>query len=155
MKSLLSSLVLIAFLSVSFGFEAAFAHEDESHHTLTVSDVWARKTRRTMSAAVYMTLKNDTEKMDTLLSVETPQAEMATLHLSSETDGIMRMEEQESVALQPGSTISFAPGGYHIMMMRLASPLKEGDVFPMTLSFERAGDVTVYVTVTGIAGLQK
>lgn len=154
MKHFLTAFCALAIATIS-GFTPSFAHDSESHDdTLSISDVWARKTRRTMSAAVYMTLHNGTDEMDTLIAVDTPQAEMATLHQSSEQDGIMRMEEQDEVRLESGATIAFEPGGHHVMLMQLASPLEEGDVFPMVLTFEHTGDVTVYVTVTGIAGLK-
>lgn len=152
MKHYLMALCALALSGIVI-FAPSSAHDDENHDdALTVSDVWARKTRRTMSAAVYMTLHNGTSEPDMLVAVDTPHAEMATLHQSSEQNGIMRMEQQDDVLLNPGETVTFEPGGHHVMLMQLSGPLEEGDVFPLILTFERAGDVTVYVTVTGIEG---
>ncbi len=148
MKSLFAVLISIMVLMPG----TAIAHETEDDHTLEISDVWARKTRRTTSAAVYMRIHNATDKPDVILEATTPRASMTTLHMSSETDGIMRMEMQDTVALPAGETIAFEPGGLHIMLMGLDQPLKEGDVFPITLTLEQAGDVTVYVEVTGLSG---
>lgn len=130
---------------------------DESHISQTnsgveITDVWARKTRRTMSAAVYLTLNNSTEHPDTLLAATTPRASMTTLHMSGEVDGIMRMEMQDEVALPAGQTVEFAPGGLHIMLMGLSEPLAEGTTFPLTLTLEKAGEITVNVNVTGLSG---
>ena len=40
-----------------------------------------------------------------------------------------------------------ARGGDHVMLMGLTGPLKDGDSFPLTLTFEHAGNVTVDVVV--------
>lgn len=148
MKSFFAVLMSIVVLMPG----AVIAHEPQDGHALEISDVWARKTRRTTSAAVYMRIHNATDKPDAILEAATPRASMTTLHMSSETDGIMRMEMQDTVALPAGETIAFEPGGLHIMLMGLDQPLEEGDVFPITLTLERAGDVTVYVEVTGLSG---
>lgn len=144
-------------LAVSFFLSSAlFAHETEDHAALEISEAWARKTgSRTASAAVYLNLKNGTDAAETLLSVSSPRAAMATIHRSFEQDGIMRMEMQDELEVAPGSTAAFAPGGMHIMLMRLDQPLKQGEVFPLTLTFKNAGEVTIYVEVTGIGGPQK
>lgn len=141
---MLSSLFLIS--------TPSWGHETASDHALEISDVWTRKTRRTTSAAVYMKVHNATEAPDTITAVSSPIANMATLHLSQEVDGIMQMNMQDSITVPVGETVSFEPGGLHIMLMGLSKPLAEGDVFPVTLSFEKAGDVTVYVDVTGLSG---
>lgn len=134
----------------------AVAHEKGPHDGLEISKAWARKTgSRTASAAVYLEIKNASDEAETLLGVSSARAAMATIHRSFEQDGIMRMEMQDEQEIAPGSTVTFAPGSIHIMLMRLDQPLVEGQVFPVTLTFEHAGDVVVYVDVTGIAGPQK
>lgn len=133
---------------------SAKGHDTNADHTLEISDVWARKTRRTTSAAVYLKVHNGTETVESITDVSSPIANMATLHLSQEVDGVMRMDMQDSVPVPVGATVAFEPGGLHIMLMGLSKPLAEGDVFPVTLSFEQAGDITVYVDVTGLSGPQ-
>jgi len=148
--------LIFVMLIMSPAFLPVAAHENESHAGLEISQAWARKTgSRTASAAVYLEVKNTSDEMETLLSVSSARAAMATIHRSIEQDGIMRMEMQEEQEIAPGKTIAFEPGGMHIMLMRLDQPLLQGQLFPVTLTFEHAGDVTVYVEVTGIAGLQK
>jgi periplasmic copper chaperone A len=46
--------------------------------------------------------------------------------------------------------VELAPGGYHLMMFDLNSPLKQGDALPVTLEFEKAGKVKVSLDVQGI-----
>lgn len=130
------------------------AHESESHdHKLTIDQPWAPHTgRRTMSAAVYFSVHNASAKADALVAVKTDVAEMAMLHRSYEEDGIMRMDHVEALDIPAGGTAALEPGSYHIMLMRLKAPLKRGDYFPLTLVFEKAGDVTTMVEITGIGG---
>ncbi len=61
--------------------------------------------------------------------------------------GIMKMHEVAAVAVEPGQSTELKPGGYHVMLMALSQPLKEGDSFPMTLLFEKAGSIQVMVKV--------
>ena len=62
-------------------------------------------------------------------------------------DSMMTMREVTSVPVPAGGTVKFEPGGYHVMLIQLASPLKEGQTFEATLTFAKAGKVTVTVTV--------
>ena len=148
MKSAIFALFSMLFIMPT----AAAVHDTSSAHALEISDVWARKTRRTTSAAVYLKVHNGTDTVESITDVSSPIANMATLHLSQEVDGVMRMDMQDSVPVPAGATVAFEPGGLHIMLMGLSKPLAEGDVFPVTLSFEQAGDITVYVDVTGLSG---
>jgi len=152
-KTFVSALILMTSLLLP---PALFAHETENHAVLEISEAWARKTgSRTASAAVYFNLKNGSDTLETLLSASSPRASMATIHRSIEQNGVMRMEMQDALEVAAGKSAVFEPGGLHIMLMRLDQPLKQGEVFPVVLTFKNAGDVTVYVEVTGIAGLQK
>ena len=49
--------------------------------------------------------------------------------------------------IEPGKPVTLAPGGYHIMLSGLKRTLKQGDNFPITLSFAKAGPVTATATV--------
>ena len=62
--------------------------------------------------------------------------------------GVMRMREIDGIALAPKASIKMRPGmGFHLMLIGLRQPLKEGATFPMTLTFERAGKAEVKVVV--------
>jgi len=59
----------------------------------------------------------------------------------------MRMRPVEAISVTPGSTTKLEPSGLHVMLLNLKAPLKVGDRFPLTLTFEKAGSVSVEVTV--------
>ena len=63
----------------------------------------------------------------------------------------MRMRHVRSIPVPANGTVTLQPGGHHIMMMGLTKKLKKGEIFPLTLTFENAGKVTVDVKI-GHAG---
>jgi hypothetical protein len=56
----------------------------------------------------------------------------------------------KGLVIEPGKTVKLAPGGYHLMLLDLKSPLKQGDKLPVTLEFERAGKVSLSFDVQGM-----
>ena len=54
------------------------------------------------------------------------------------------------LSILPAQSVTLAPGGYHLMLMQLKAPLKKGDKVPVTLAFERAGQVKVTLDVQGV-----
>jgi copper(I)-binding protein len=121
---------------------AAFA-EDAGIH---VDHVWSRAAMAGHEGAVYLTI-TDTGAQDTLTGVATPVATEAGLHQTIDDHGVMKMRPVASLPVEPGKPVTLAPGGYHIMLMGLKQALKQGDSFPVTLSFAKAGPVTATATV--------
>jgi copper(I)-binding protein len=115
---------------------------------ISLEHVWARATPGTATTgAVYLTL-TDNGRPDRLVGVSTPIAAMAGVHETIQDNGVMKMRPVAGgIALDPGKPVTFTPGGYHIMLMGLKSPLKAGDSFPLTLAFEHAQSITVSVHV--------
>ena len=88
---------------------------------------------------------------DTLLSASAEVAKAVELHLMSMEGDVMRMRQVQAIALPAGKTVELKPGGLHIMLMGLKAPLRAGDSFPLKLKFEKAGEVTVSMTVEAAA----
>lgn len=151
---LIVKLLSAALLSLGLSVISAANHEAANHeHMLTIDQPWAPHTgKRTMSAAVYLSLHNGGNASDSLIDVKSDVAGMTMLHQSYEEDGIMRMDHVNALEVPAGGSAALAPGGYHIMLMQLHAPLKKGEYFPLTLVFEKAGEVTVQVEITGIGG---
>lgn len=118
---------------------------------VAVTEPWARATILvSRPGAAYLTLESDVR--DALIGATTPVAGHVTLH-ATETDagGVGRMRRVEVLDLQPGEVVTLTPGHMHLMLMDLQTRLVEGSSFPLTLSFENAGEVTVDVPVLGVA----
>ncbi len=50
--------------------------------------------------------------------------------------GVMKMSAVDKLALPAGKAVELKPGGYHVMLMDLVAPLKEGETVPLQLTFE-------------------
>ncbi|MEO1306877.1 MAG: copper chaperone PCu(A)C [Pseudomonadota bacterium] len=85
--------------------------------------------------AAYITLTNDGAAERQLVSISADGYAMAHLHLSEEKDGVATMSSVDLIALAPGQTVNFEPGGLHIMLMGPANPLAEGETVSLTLEF--------------------
>ena len=102
----------------------------------------------------YFTI-NNAGKSDRLLRVSSPVAKRAEMHESSLKGGVMRMDGLSSVAIGSGAPTSFEPSGKHVMLLGLKRSLREGDVFPLVLTFANAGKVETKVRVRGTGGTEK
>lgn len=121
---------------------------------VTISHPWARATAGPARAgAAYLTIANHGTTMDRLLAVATPAAKRAMVHTTLMEQGVMKMRPVKAVEVNPGEPTVLRPGGMHVMLMGLAAPLKEGQSFPLTLTFEKAGTVEVMVMVRGAGSM--
>lgn len=142
-----SRIIAIAILltAVSIGPLAA---DDYAVGAVRIVEPWARATAgASPNGAAYMTLSVVGTEADRLLAITTPVAKRAALHTHVMDDGVMKMRPVESIEVAPGSPTVLQPGGQHIMLMGLTAPLREGDTFAMTLTFERAGEVEIELVV--------
>ena len=86
-----------------------------------------------------------------LIGVSAPVAERVELHAHIMSDGVMRMRRVDAVPVPGGGSAELKPGGRHVMLIGLRAPLKEGGTFPLTLTFDKAGTITVTVAVGSVA----
>lgn len=100
------------------------------------------------TGAAYMVIENRGETVDILKDATTPIAGYTELHEHVHEGELMKMQRVESVELAPGSQVEFSPGGYHVMLFELKKPLVAGSKYPMTLTFEQAGEIEVEVHVS-------
>jgi copper(I)-binding protein len=113
---------------------------------IRVENAWSRTALQGRTGVVYLTIVDD-GTADRLTAVASPVAAKAELHESFNENGVAKMREIAILPVAQGKPLTLAPGGYHIMLVDLKEPLKQGDAFPITLSFEKAGEVTAQVIV--------
>jgi periplasmic copper chaperone A len=135
----------------SFGaMSAVFAAGGVAAGGIDVRDAWSRSTPPGIEVGVaYLVIENHGAP-DRLVSASSPIAKHTELHISKMEDGVMKMLPLDAVDIQPGAQTAFAPGGRHVMLIGLKQPLKDGDTFPLTLTFEHAGRLRTTVRVYGI-----
>jgi copper(I)-binding protein len=123
--------------------------ENYKQGNIEVESPWSRSTPEGAHiGAAYFTLKNNGKEADTLTALQSEAAERAEIHEHINDNGVMKMRAVKGgVAIPPGGTVTFKPGGYHVMLMGLKQKLNEGASFPLKLTFAKAGDVTVEVKV--------
>ncbi|MEM9762925.1 MAG: copper chaperone PCu(A)C [Pseudomonadota bacterium] len=114
---------------------------------IVIDQPWSRPTIPNRPSAGYFELQNTGAVADRLISASSPAFGRVELHQTSETDGVMRMVKQDAVPISAGETLSFEPGGYHVMLFDAVEQLAEGDRFPLELVFENAGAVQVELAV--------
>jgi copper(I)-binding protein len=119
---------------------------------LVITQAWARATPKGAKiGGGYLTIENKGTAPDRLIGGSADIAGSVQVHEMSMDGGVMKMHPlDKGLAIEPGKTVKLAPGGYHLMMMDLKSPLKKGDKLPITLEFERAGKVQVSLDVEGV-----
>jgi periplasmic copper chaperone A len=119
---------------------------------LVISQAWTRATPNGAKiGGGYFTIENKGSAPDKLVGVSGDIAGKIEVHEMTTIDGVMKMRAvDKGLAIDPGKTVKLAPGGYHLMMMDLKNPLKQGDRVPVTLEFEKAGKVQVTLDVQGV-----
>ena len=98
-----------------------------------------------------MTIQSPTA--DKLVAASSPVAQKAELHTMSMSGMVMKMRPIAGIDIPAGQAVTLQPGGMHIMLVGLAKPLKTGQTFPLTLTFEKAGSRTVNVAVEKIGAM--
>lgn len=148
----------LAFSTLNLGFfvpaASADAHEFKKG-SLMIDHPFARANIAERPAAAYAKVMNMGSEDDRLISASSPVAGRVELHTHIMENGIAKMRPVETIEVPAGGSAELKPGGDHIMLFDLAEPLKKGDKFPLTLTFEKAGDVEVTVNVEALGSAMK
>ena len=104
------------------------------------------------NTAAYLTLTNAGSETRILVGAHSDIAEKVELHNHVMQDGMMKMTRQDSVEIQPGQQVLFQPGGLHIMMFGLKTPLQEGQGRLIRLMFKNGEAIVVEAVVTEQTG---
>lgn len=149
-RSILPFLALGLALLSSLAVSPVALADDGRIGSLVIAKPWARASIGTSRpAAAYLTIRNDGKESDTLLAVRTPLSGKAEVHTMTNDNGVMRMGPAGPVEIPAGGEVSLAPGGLHIMMMKLQAPLIKGESIEITLEFQRTGEITVPAPIYG------
>ena len=139
-------------IMVSYLLAAPARAEDVKAGDLVISQAWSRATPGgAKTGGGFLTIENKGSSPDTLVGVSADAAGKVEVHVMAMDGGVMKMRPVDGgLTIDPGKTVKLAPGGLHLMMMDLKSPLKQGDKLPVTLQFEKAGKVQVTLDVQGV-----
>jgi copper(I)-binding protein len=126
--------------------------EDVKAGDLVITQAWSRQTPSGAKVAgAYLTIENKGTAPDRLVGGSGDVAGRFEIHEMAMDGAVMKMRPLDNgLVIDPGKTVKLAPGGNHLMLLDLKSPLKQGDKVPVTLQFEKAGKVNVSLDVQGV-----
>ncbi|ABS15914.1 MULTISPECIES: copper chaperone PCu(A)C [Alphaproteobacteria] len=137
-----------AFLALAVSISPAVGHDFQAG-SITINHPWSRATPPvTPVAGGYLTLTNDGDMADRLVSISSPLSDRVEIHESTVSDGVASMRPvQNGIEIGAGETVELQPGGMHIMFLKPSRPLKDGERFAATLVFEQAAAIDVEFVV--------
>jgi copper(I)-binding protein len=143
---------LAALLGLAALAVAPAVAQDYRAGTIKIEAPWLRATPSGAKVAGgYMKLHNTASEPDRLIGGSTAVAGSFELHEMKMKGSVMEMRElPDGLEVAPGKSVELKPGSYHIMLLDLKRPLKEGDKVKGTLHFEKAGKVEVEFAVRGM-----
>jgi copper(I)-binding protein len=118
---------------------------------VSVTDAWGWSSTPDRGA-VYFTVQNNGQEADRLVSAASDVAGTVQVHETTMVDGTAQMGEVDGVDVPAGGSVTFEPGGYHVMLMEIPEPLQVGSSIDVTLTFEGAGEVTVPAEIREFTG---
>src|SRR6202790_192998 len=150
MKKIARTLAYSTFLA--FLFAAPALAEEVKAGDLVITQAWSRATPAGAKVAGgYLTIENKGAAPDRLIGGSADVADKVQVHEMTMNNGVMTMRPlDKGLSIEPGRIVKLAPGGYHLMMLDLKGPLKQGDKVPVTLEFEKAGKVKLSLDVQGV-----
>ena len=136
--------LLILLFAVS---TAAVPHSHEKGD-LQIRHPWSRATPPGAKvAAGYFEIRNNGKQSDRLLSASTPVAKKVEMHVTEHAGEVAKMRQLRAFEVPGRERLALEPNGAHLMLVDMVQPLKKGERFPMTLRFERAGEIEVQFEV--------
>ena len=118
---------------------------------VTVKNPWTRATASAQTvAAGYLEIVNTGRTADRVIGASTPAAERIELHVVGLEGEVMKMREVKSFEVPAGGRMELKPRGPHLMIMGIKRAFKKDERIPVTLRFEKAGDVAIELVVGGI-----
>jgi copper(I)-binding protein len=139
---------LLVALTVCLASAATAGAQTTPGPTIEIAHPFARATAATAkTGGAYFTIVNTGASDDRLIAASSPVAEKSEPHSTIDDNGVMKMRPLAGIEVKAGERVELKPGGMHLMLTGLKAPLKLGQSFPLTLTFEKAGAVSIMVAV--------
>jgi copper(I)-binding protein len=115
---------------------------------LQVRHPWTRATPAGATvAAGYLEIRNSGQQADRVVGASTPAAERVEFHVQVQEGDVLKMREVKDFGVPARQRLTLRPGGSHLMLVGLKQPLVKGARVPLTLRFERAGELQIELEV--------
>ncbi|MFZ4408175.1 MAG: copper chaperone PCu(A)C [Paracraurococcus sp.] len=120
---------------------------------ITVQQPWSRAAMQGGVGGAFMKIENGGTAPDRLVSASSPVARTVELHTTIRDGDVMRMRPVTAIEVPAHGTVQLQPGGLHVMLIGLNKALTQGEQVPLTLTFERAGQVAVSLPIQGAGAM--
>lgn len=142
---------LLVALVATFAF-AAGAAQPAKRDGIALEQAWTRATPPNAPVAGgFVTIRNDADRADRLLSVTSPDADRVEIHRMTMDGGVMRMRRlDDGLPIEAKAVVMLKPGGYHLMFIGPKKTFVQGGRIAATLRFERAGTRAIEFEVHGM-----
>ena len=128
----------------AIGKRFKMVRELEADNAVSVRDAWVRETPPGMTMmAGYMELRNNTSRPQVLVAASSSGFESVMIHRTIVKDGMAGMVHASQIELTANANLTFAPGGYHLMLMNPKRTLRAGD--PVVINLEFRGGLVLRV----------
>lgn len=128
---------------------ATAAQAQSPSQAILVTQAWIRAVPPSMkTTAAYLTIENTTDAELVLQSASTIIAQTVQIHQMEQVGEVMKMKEVGELRIPVGGRAVLAPKGFHLMLIDLLRPLKEGETIPLVLNFTSGSSVKVDAVVS-------
>ena len=111
---------------------------------IEIENAWTRATPPgAETAAGYMMIRNKSSSPDHLVGAASPLAARVEMHVHLHDGDVMRMRQVQGYDIPARGSLELTPGVAHLMFVDIKRPFKQGEQIPVTLRFERAGEMKV------------
>ena len=115
-----------------FGLSCA-AQADE----VTVNDVWTRATAPGQASGMVQAVITS-QQAAKLIGASCSCAKTVELHSMVHEGGMMKMRQVDAIDLPAGKAVDLGAAGYHLMLIGLKEPVKEGKKIELQLQLRQA-----------------
>ena len=124
------------------------SNDQAPNHPVSVSQAWARALPAGLpNGAAYLTLSNHGDTSITLVAASSSVADRLEFHATKHHGDTASMHSMDGIEIPPHRDIALEPGGMHLMLIGLTTPLHEGTQFTVTLTFDDGFELEVLIPV--------
>lgn len=96
----------------------------------------------------YMNIQNPTKQTLSINYISSPLFKSVEIHETTHKNGTMHMRRIKILSIKPGQTVKLQPGGLHVMLIKPAYPLQNGDKIELTMQLNDKSVIELWAYVT-------
>jgi len=126
---------------------------DTQQSAIQVDNPYARAVPPTAAnSAAFMVLHNRSGNERNLVAASSDVSNVTELHNHINDNGVMRMRKVPAITIPANGSVELKPGSFHVMLIDLKQPLKEGDPINLELHFDDGSTQSLAMTAKKMVG---